>query len=393
MLARSSEELRMTAWPTTLLGVALAAATLAIGSAQPAGANSSHSCTTFYVPNADKINDLQAVSVLADNDVWAAGAAQGNRGPFPVLTHWNGSSWNLVYPDTCGSNCVYGYGTGVAAVSTSNVWIAGIECCIGNVAQMLHWDGTHTTLFPLPNLVGSTSSGFNSAATGGGAVWAVGYYVLGNGPAHTLVERFNGSSWQVVLSPNVGASNNFLTGVTVLSPTDVLASGAYIDSAGDERSMVLAWNGTGWKLTQFPNLLPTGESVYPNGVAASSDSNVWVADINATHAPAPLLQHFDGTSWKKVVPRPSGSNGALVGIATSSPTFTWAVGTDATTGQASVLLYDGGRHWNVVPQANPPSTPVNLLGVAAVPGTAGAWAVGLSRESSLFQGAIAERCT
>jgi len=46
-------------------------------------------------------------------------------------------------------------------------------------------------------------------------VWAVGFYEDNVGPSQTLIEHWNGTSWSVVGSPNVGTSSNVLRRVVV----------------------------------------------------------------------------------------------------------------------------------------------------------------------------------
>jgi hypothetical protein len=388
--------MRMIAWSRYVLCAAVTVATLAVASAQVAGAGPRHSCAVVATPDADKVDDLVAVSADAANDVWAVGVSSGNRGPFPLVERWDSSKFSVVYP-TCGTACpFFGSAYGVAAVSPSNVWIAGATCCSATGTMVLHWDGTKLTMIPSPNVPSSSSDYLLSITANGSAIWAVGFYTVGSGPEQTLTESFDGAHWNIVPSPNVGTGNNLLVGVTALSPTNVWALGSYKDRAGDQRSMVLNWNGSTWKAKTFPLLLPRGESVLVSGISSSSASNVWVADINASRNPAALLQHFDGTDWERLVPLPRGGSSALFnGIGTSAPNLSWVVGTDSSTNKPLVEENDTGHGWSVVPQTNPPSAPLSgLQSVAPVPGTTTAWAVGFSADPSISQQfALAEICT
>jgi hypothetical protein len=51
-------------------------------------------------------------------------------------------------------------------------------------------------------------------------IWAVGY--AGNS---TFSAHYDGTSWHLVRTPNVGTGPNFLWGVAALAPTDVWAVG------------------------------------------------------------------------------------------------------------------------------------------------------------------------
>ena len=65
------------------------------------------------------------------------------------------------------------------------------------------------------------------AAVSASDVWAAGYTFNGSS-IQTLVEHWNGTSWQVVKSPNVGTSPAF-SGVAAVSANDVWSVG-YADS-------------------------------------------------------------------------------------------------------------------------------------------------------------------
>jgi hypothetical protein len=57
----------------------------------------------------------------------------------------------------------------------------------------------------------------------------VGIYRTGSGVWNTLIEQWNGASWSVVASPNVGSQDNFLHGVAAItSSSNVWAVGGYL---------------------------------------------------------------------------------------------------------------------------------------------------------------------
>src|SRR5260221_4375134 len=65
-------------------------------------------------------------------------------------------------------------------------------------------------------------------------VWAVGYALNGNS-GQSLIENWNGTSWSVVPSPNVGPWNE-LNGVATVSANDIWAVG-YYDSGRPYQSL------------------------------------------------------------------------------------------------------------------------------------------------------------
>ena len=74
-------------------------------------------------------------------------------------------------------------------------------------------------------------------------VWAVGYSGSA-GRYNTLIERWNGTQWQVVTSPNaVTSGENTLTSVDALSSTNAWAVGSS-RTATSRKSLIQRWNGT-----------------------------------------------------------------------------------------------------------------------------------------------------
>lgn len=62
---------------------------------------------------------------------------------------------------------------------------------------------------------GSDSNVFNSViAISAKSIWAVGYSLNSSGSAHTLIEYWNGTSWNVISSPNVDSGSNYLAAAT-----------------------------------------------------------------------------------------------------------------------------------------------------------------------------------
>ena len=62
--------------------------------------------------------------------------------------------------------------------------------------------------------------------------WAVGYYYNGILPVQTLIERWDGTSWAIVASPNTSATqSNELFRVTCVSASECWAVGNYYNGS------------------------------------------------------------------------------------------------------------------------------------------------------------------
>src|SRR5262249_18121163 len=106
------------------------------------------------------------------------------------------------------------------------------------------------SLVPSPK-AGTSSNELEGVAVGSSSdVWAVGnYFNLNLNSSQTLIERWNGSNWQVVSSPNVGTGNNDLSGVAADLFGSVWAVGGFTNSAqGNDQTLVEHWNGSSWQV-------------------------------------------------------------------------------------------------------------------------------------------------
>ena len=109
-----------------------------------------------------------------------------------------------------------------------------------------HWDGTSWTMVPTPN-AGDRENAFNGVdALSTNEVWAVGYSMYSTGSAYkTLVERWDGSQWSIVPSPNVGTSSNSLVGVDAVG-SDLAWAVGYYRQPPLRKTLILRWNGSEW---------------------------------------------------------------------------------------------------------------------------------------------------
>jgi hypothetical protein len=282
---------------------------------------------------------------------------------------------------------------GVAVLSPCNAWLVGRYMLSSGVTQTLieHWNGSAWKIVPSANPAGPLRSHYLAgvAAVSAGDIWAVGFYDNGGGlGSRTLIERWNGTSWKVIKSPNVGTGNNFLLGVTATSSGSAWAVGHYLNGSID-RTLVEHWNGTTWKVVKSPSPGgPTSSSIL-TGIAATSAHNAWaVGGITTGTVSRTLVMRWNGTSWK-VIKSPHVGTGRnfLEGVAATSATDAWAVGWSAQ-GAASQTLIEhwNGTSWKRVKSPNPGgSTHTNSLAGVAVTSGHDAWAVGQYSAGTVYK--------
>jgi hypothetical protein len=267
---------------------------------------------------------------------------------------------------------VSGFFNGVTATSASNAWTVG-----GNNGSTLiaHWNGTAWKQVPSPNPSGGPDILNAVAATSTSSAWAAGLYTTNASPGgEPLIERWNGTAWQVAATPSFSGLTNILYGVTATSATNAWAVGYSDNSSSDPQSLILRWNGTTWKRVPSPN--PSAQYTVLYSVAATSATNAWaVGSANFT----PLILHWDGTTWQQVTtPVPSGFD-TLYGVAATSATNAWAVGSDSVSGTLS--FHWNGTTWKQTPG---PSASLDLFSAVAATSATNAWAVGSADTSTLI---------
>ena len=223
------------------------------------------------------MSTLTGVVDFSPTNAWAVG--RGRNGA-ALAEHWNGSTWSVVpVPTPAGSSS--SQLSGISAVSPSNIWAVGSATTVVGttvVGRTLaeHWNGTAWSIVTSRNATNSNLL-TGVAAVAANDVWAVGYTITTDGsnqPDKTLIEHWNGSAWSVVASPSP-ASNDTLSGVAARSATDVWAVGTRQDRSGAipiDRTLTEHWNGTSWSVVASPNVGANDNLL--NGVSATT-GDVW----------------------------------------------------------------------------------------------------------------------
>jgi hypothetical protein len=290
------------------------------------------------------VNYLEAVTAISANNVWAVGGVvtgslglgtssqpaqeRDNKAPGPptsnlpsglraenlpegnnildLVEHWNGSSWvRVTGAFTSGLNYLYS----IDAVSANDIWAVGFTQNYQTITE--HYNGTAWQVVPSPNVGTIGSFLYGVSAISSNDVWAAGAYYNPSYVFQNLVEHWNGTSWQVVNTPNVGTASNFLLGISAI-PGLIMAVGTDLQNTDTPNTTYhpLAIESTGsgapWYLTSTP------PSVGPNDnrfVAVScSSANDCVGGGNYIATPPNghhgLAEKWDGVTWIDITPNP-----------------------------------------------------------------------------------------
>jgi hypothetical protein len=185
--------------------------------------------------------------------------------------------------------------------------------------------------------------------------WAVGAFDGDNTVAHPLVEHWDGTTWTLGHAPQPSGLDAQLTGVDELSPSNVWAVGYSEGDSGvtSDLPLIEHWNGTSWSMSGGTSL-PTGASGQLNAIGGSGPDDLWAVGLTLSadqSAEGLLLEHYNGTQWENV-PFPTQDSGCDSGlsdcfldptaVAASAPDDAWLVGNTSQPNATQHLL----AHWN-----------------------------------------------
>src|SRR5439155_880497 len=166
-----------------------------------------------------------SVTSTASSNCWAIGyyMEDGLIAYQSLIENWDGTAWTITASPNTSPILPNILSAGVSCLSSSDCWAVGYYYNDNNVALSLieHWDGTAWTIVSSSNTSATLSNYLLGVSCSSASdCWAVGYANDGILAYRTLIERWNGSSWTTVTSPNTGTFDNILTGTTCTSSSD-----------------------------------------------------------------------------------------------------------------------------------------------------------------------------
>jgi hypothetical protein len=264
-------------------------------------------------------------------------------------------------------------------VAANDVWAVGLATRNEEPDQALieRWDGTAWAIIPSPQL---TAAALNGVAENSSTdVWAV-----GEASGKTLTEHWDGRSWQVIASPSKGTVNrvpNVLTSVVALAPDDVWAVGFADTEIDVSKTLTLHWNGTSWSIVPSPS--PGGLfGIRLSGVTAVNPNDLWTAGQYNPHGEIfNMIQNWNGTRWS-VVPSARFTDGdSANAISAIAADDIWSVGSffidnggEGGATQTATWHWDGST-WSIVPSPSPSDSFTLFYGVVGI-SSDDVWAVG-----------------
>ncbi len=336
----------------TTLALAMSGALLMMMTSAGATVALDQTAAWGQVPSADrgtKQNELAGLAVVGGDDIWAVG--RYNSGRFPTVTgrdtlalHWDGAAWVVVRtPNPTWAGADFFTLEDAAAVSSTEVWSVGYAedfASLKSTTLVERWTGSAWTIVPSPNPGGANLPNelFAVAPAASNDVWAVGEAGY---PQGSLILRWNGSRWRPVRN----GCRAPLNGVDVVSPTDVWAVGS---------ATTCHFDGSTWSVIPSPQPRPQyNEIAYVlEDVSAVGPDDVWASGYRVIEQgeyldDVSIVEHWDGTSWTLTT---AVAGQSLNGVEALAGDDVWAVGTDGTQG---LVVHFDGIGWNVVPSPTP----------------------------------------
>lgn len=352
------------------------------------------SIVTPPTPTTTQQNTLSGVTCVSDTDCWAVGFVNSfDVGLRELIEHWDGTSWYIV--PSPGFKTVNGFLSAVTCTSATDCWAVGHNYDPQNGALIEHWNGTSWSI-----AVSSAFAGDNwlQAVTCAAAndCWAIGYSVDGSGSQYTtLAIHWNGSAWSTVASPNDPASTvNQLFGVACTSANACWAVG-FSGNNGGAKTLIERWNGSSWQIVTSPNHTESQQANYNHlyGISCAQSSDCWtVGNYESSGvSDGTLVEHWNGSSWS-IMPSPNGPASVhastLISVTCLSLTNCWSSGLYYSSRNQVQTLTEtwNGSVWSVVSSANTSEDERNSAYSIACTASSKCWMVGdFSPQSTLAQ--------
>ena len=284
---------------------------------------------------------LVGSACVSRTDCWAVGGQfvgkLGNQS-VGVIVHYEGKSWSpSVFPSPAGAAF-----NGVACPSAANCLVVGNRQTSADAAHVLveAWHGKSWKTMSAPSPKGALWSVLESL-TCFSATYCLALGDADNstkGPGHYFAERFNGTTWSIVLDHdpeqfNMGNQSGLFE-ISCPSEDDCLAVGSALFYTHGEMGADFpsgeaeSWDGSSWSAVKPTPLVDDGGALVLNGVSCTSDANCWVA----TSLSGPInpfsrdisLAHWNGSSFSVSTLK---IKGFLAGVACLPENVgTWCVG-------------------------------------------------------------------
>src|SRR5215469_5786542 len=304
---------------------------------------------------------LAAVSCRSASLCTAVGQL-GQYGNGTLIESWNGSTWSVVpSPNPTGGR---GALAGVSCPSASSCRAIGSYPGSRGYSRALaeSWNGSKWSIVPTPNqgtlnnVLGGVSCRSASACV------AVGDFAITTRVTQTLAETWHAGKWSIARSANHVTYDNGLGAVSCPSAGFCVALGGFVDTKRVLRPLIEKWNGSDWSIMPSPDVSGVG------GINCRSAKFCFAVGGRSGKT---LIEKWNGSTWS-IVPSPSPRfSDYLAGVSCPSASSCTAVGSyvnSAQVGDSTLVESWNGKTWSVVPSPTGPNQ-TDLTGVSCLSAT------------------------
>jgi hypothetical protein len=281
---------------------------------------------------------LVGVSCASPTSCIAVGSVRASlKSPtLPLAERWNGRAWKII-PIRAPSDATHSYLDAVSCTSAKSCYAVGSYASGSTMGSPLveRWNGSRWTIMSSPNASGASTTALNGVScVGAGAgvtCAAVGSYATrpeGN-PFYAVTQRMVHGKWTALPSPKVGNDqSNALTAVSCAGPKRCFAAGTRQSGLG--AGLIEQWNGSAWKVASSAN--PVGSTLSQfNGISCASRTNCVATGLFSKDfvTNKSLINRWNGRRWAmQPSEQPSRAAGSsLSGVSCTTVGRCFAVGT------------------------------------------------------------------
>jgi len=237
--------------------------------------------------------------------------------------------WTVV-PTAAGT--AYGHIAAVSCPAPTACVAVGTQDSSGTGVKLIErWNGQKWVAQLSPTPSGARSSSLAAVKCSSSAFCiAVGQYSTST-VTKTLVLRWSSNRWSLLPTPNPDSAVSVLSGLACSSTTNCFAVGSYfVDTGtiGGQTTLIERWDGTSWKIVPSPNVTDAFDSGLVGAACTSSTDCLAVGTSHTETSNNTLVERWDGVSWSIVASPdpPNSSDNELAAIACPSATACLAVG-------------------------------------------------------------------
>jgi hypothetical protein len=205
-------------------------------------------------------NYLFGVSCVSATDCAAVGYHYRDTPVKTLAESWNGTTWSVVpSPNAPVHHLLSSTLASVSCTSATACIAVGSYAAktsppSGDLVES--WDGTTWSVVPSPSEGTGGSSLSSVSCTSATACMAVGTYSNTGGPLQTFAVSWDGTAWSIVPTPNTGSAGalNNINSVSCTAAADCTAAGFYQNTSTTGSTLAEYWDGTSWSIVTTPNV-------------------------------------------------------------------------------------------------------------------------------------------